>query len=88
MDEDWPLTLRFWLLTAKPSVACGTNDLVALLDQIEKMGRLRRGSEIRPIRVLELGNIPERLERECRVRDAEMPHNDDGVFVCATGLFG
>lgn len=49
------------------------------------MSWLGGGSKIRPIRILELGDIPEWLERESRVVQTEVPDNDDRILV---GLIG
>lgn len=51
-------------------------DLVAFLDQFQEMGRLGCGPKVRPVRVLQLRDLSERLERESRMPERKVPHND------------
>jgi len=83
--QDRPLATRLWILTPEAPIAGGANDFVTLLDQIEEVGRLRSGPEIRPVRILKLCNFPEWLKGERSVKEAEVPDDDDRVLIGVVG---
>lgn len=85
MYQDGPLATRLCFLTPETSIAGAANDFIALLDQMEEVDRLRSGPEIRPVRVLELCDISEWLERERSVTEAEVPDNDYRILIGVVG---
>jgi hypothetical protein len=57
VDQNRSLALRFGVLASKLGSAGGTDDLVALLNQIQQMGWLGGRSKVWPVGILELGDI-------------------------------
>lgn len=57
VDQNRSLALRFGILASKFRSAGGTDDLVALLNQIQQMRWLRGRSKVWPVGILELGDI-------------------------------
>jgi hypothetical protein len=84
MNQYGSLTCGFGALVAKVVTATRPRYFVALLYQFDKVGRLGSGSEVGPMRILQLRYLPNGLEGKGRVREGEMSNKNERRFV--TGL--
>lgn len=57
VDQNRSLALRFGVLASKFRGTGGTDDFIALLNQIQQMGWLRGRSKVWPVGILKLGDI-------------------------------
>lgn len=68
VHQDGPLTLWLHIVITEISITGRSRNLVALFNQFEEVSWLRSRPKIWPVRVLQLRDLPERLEGKSRVR--------------------